>query len=182
MAGIALAIFIGVAVTAASSWAEEGKGAKGKELFLQYKCNSCHTVKAQAIEKKGAEEAQAETKEAADTKHKPPDLSGAGVDRDAAWLSKWLLKQQAVEGRYHKKKFRGTDAELKTVTGWLETLKTDEAGKPKKASAKAEKAEPAVKTEAAQKAEPAKPAEPAQPAGPAEKADPAPAEKSEGAK
>lgn len=130
------------ALIASAAWAAD---AKGKEVFTQYKCMACHSVKAQGIEKKSAaaaEEGAAPAAEGAAAKKKPPDLSGVGAERNAAWVTKWLMREEKLDGAAHKKKWRGTDAELKSVSDWLVTLKTDEKGNPIKAKA-------ATKTEGA---------------------------------
>ena len=141
-------IFAGLALCAAAIWAQDGKVAKGQTIFLKYRCKSCHSIKALGIEKK-TEEGDQEAAEVAESKDKPPDLSGIGVEHNADWFGKWLLKKQMKDGKTHKKKFRGTETELKTLTEWIATLKMDETGKPKKAQV--EKAAAAA-TPAAEKA------------------------------
>jgi cbb3-type cytochrome oxidase cytochrome c subunit len=92
---------------------------EGKKIFLQYKCYSCHSIKNEGIEHKkvaGEEEVTGSKK--------PPDLSDVGKKQDAAWISKFLLKQETLDGEHHKKKFRGKDSELKALSSWLESLKT----------------------------------------------------------
>jgi len=147
VAAVAFGALIGSAAYAAD--------AKGKEVFTTYKCQSCHSVKAQGIEKKSASTeagAAPAAETSSSTKKKAPDLSGVGAERNAAWMTKWLLKTEKIDGALHKKKWNGTDDELKAVTDWLVTLKTDEKGGPVKAkAAAAEKAKPA---EATEKAEP----------------------------
>ena len=64
---------------------------------------------------------------------------GKDKDHDAAWFSKWLMKEEKVEGRKHKKKFKGSPEELKTMSEWLTTLKFD-APKKKDGGGKKEKA------------------------------------------
>ena len=102
-------------------------GAKdGKALFLENKCNTCHTVKAAGIEKRKAAAAEpAEAKEKSDKK--PPDLSSVGLERKADWMGKFLMKLESIKGEKHSRKFRGTDAELKTVTEWLAVQKAPKA-------------------------------------------------------
>jgi hypothetical protein len=39
------------------------------------------------------------------------------------------MKTEAIKGDKHSRKFRGTEAELKTVTAWLETQKAPKAPK-----------------------------------------------------
>ena len=137
----------GFSLSAAVAWAEGGKVGKGQAIFLKYRCKSCHSIKAVGIEKK-AEEGDEEAAEVAKSKDKPPDLSGIGFDHNADWFAKWLLKKEMKDGKTHKKKFRGTETELKTLTEWIATLKMDESGKPKKATEKV----PDAATPAAEKA------------------------------
>ena len=99
----------------------------GKAVFLESKCNTCHTVKAADIEKRKAAgaEATADAKEKSD--RKAPDLSSVGLERKAEWMGKYLLKTEAIKGEKHTRKFRGSDAELKLLTAWLETQKAPKA-------------------------------------------------------
>jgi len=115
------ALFLCV-LTGPADAADAAKAPNGKPVFTKYKCNSCHTIEAQAITKK----ADPTDKDEA-TGRKPPDLSGVGVKRKAAWIEAYLLKKEMIETRKHMKKFRGTDPELKTVAGWLESMKDEKA-------------------------------------------------------
>jgi hypothetical protein len=98
--------------------------ADGKGLFLQYKCNSCHTIEAQQVVKKEDKSEESDSK----SKKKPPDLSGVGKKHTGEWITKYLNKLESIEKEKHPKKFRGTEAELKTLSTWLSTLKTDKKG------------------------------------------------------
>jgi len=82
----------------------------GKTLFVENKCNMCHSIDSQGIEKKLKS-------------GKGKDLSTVGTDRDPAWLQKWLKKEIDLDGKKHEKSFKGTDAELDTLIKWLGTLK-----------------------------------------------------------
>ena len=95
----------------------------GKALFTgtANKCNTCHSLTAAGIEKKKAEPSAEESKEKSDKK--APDLSSVGLERKADWIGKFLMKTEAIKGEKHSRKFRGTDAELKTLATWLETQK-----------------------------------------------------------
>ena len=75
---------------------------------------------------KSAQKSVAEDAEAKEEKSdkKAPDLSGGGLERKAAWMSKYLMKTEAIKGEKHGRKFRGTEAELATLSAWLETQKT----------------------------------------------------------
>jgi len=119
-----------LAIGAYGVWAAEAKP-KGEEIFVKSRCPSCHTVKAVGIEKKAAA-AEEESATPADTTTKPPDLSGVGTKHSQEWMTKWLLREEKMHDKLHRKKFRGTETDLKALTAWLSTLKTDEAGKPLK--------------------------------------------------
>lgn len=121
-------ILISVAVAAATAFAEQtaAPAKDGKAIYLENKCNTCHSLQALKIEKKqGAEEAKS------DEKVKPPDLSSVGLERKADWMAKFLLKKETIDGKKHSKLFKGSEADLKVLTAWLETQKA-----PKKKGAK----------------------------------------------
>ena len=85
----------------------------GKEVFVAQKCNLCHSIESQAIERKSKSE-----------KTKGPDLSDIGKDHDAAWITKWLKKEVADEnGKKHEKDFKGTPEEMQKVAEFLASLK-----------------------------------------------------------
>ena len=122
---IAIVAFILAAATATRSVA--GGPKDGKAIFVENKCQSCHSIKSQGLEKK-----QAPTDEAAPAEgaRKPPDLSDAGNAHDAAWMAKFLMKLESTKkGDKHKRKFKSSEADLKTLTVWLETLKQEKKEK-----------------------------------------------------
>jgi mono/diheme cytochrome c family protein len=84
--------------------------ADGKAVFLDAKCNMCHSIDSQAIEKKLKS-------------GKGKDLSNVGAERDPAWLQKWIKKEVDLDGKKHEKAWKGTDAELDTLVKWLAGLK-----------------------------------------------------------
>ena len=116
----------GVALLAIYAAVPRSTAADGKEIFLANKCNSCHAIKSLSIAKKAD---PADKEEASESKRKPPDLSGAGKKHDAAWITKYLLKQVDNDGEKHRKRFKGTDEDLKVLASWLETLKADKKAK-----------------------------------------------------
>ena len=143
--GIAVAVLGLVLLWAGVQTAEEAKDLPGKAVFLQYKCNSCHSVEAQKIAVKKSEDAEADA-EAEEDKTEPPDLSGVGLEQNAVWMSKYLTKKEKLHDKTHRKKFRGTAPELKDLTTWLSTLKTEPKGKKGTAKAADKRAsEPATK-------------------------------------
>ena len=117
----AAALACAVLVASAAAQDKPATAAKdGKTLFLDNKCNTCHTIQAQSIAKKKAEATDAKEEK---SEKKPPDLSSVGLERTAAWMSKYLMKTEAIKGEKHGRKFRGTEPELATLTTWLETQK-----------------------------------------------------------
>jgi cytochrome c2 len=130
---IVAVVALGLCATVPSARAAEAS--KGAKLFVKNRCTTCHSVKAVGIEKKAAETGDAAS-DAAKAKRKPPDLSGIGLEHDAAWFSRWLQKKETIEGKTHMKKFLGPAGDLKTVTEWLASLKMNEDGTPKTAAEK----------------------------------------------
>jgi len=87
----------------------------GKNIFLDNKCNKCHSIESQGIK---------HTSEPPDgAKYPPPDLSDVGNRHNAEWMQKWLHKEVEQHDKKHMKKFTGPDDELKTLTTWLASLK-----------------------------------------------------------
>lgn len=99
----------------------QGGKPDGKTIFTDNKCQSCHTITALGVERKKSADDEKTEKD-------PPDLSGVGIERNSAWMTKYLLKKESIKDEKHLKKFKGSEADLAVLTQWLETLKT----KPKK--------------------------------------------------
>jgi mono/diheme cytochrome c family protein len=87
--------------------------ADGKALFLQNKCNMCHTIDALQIAKLSGKK----------TEGGPPDLSTVGSRHNAEWITKFLKKETEQNGKKHMKTFTGKPEDLQTIASWLETLK-----------------------------------------------------------
>ena len=113
----ALALVAGAAMAADSPAPRDGKA-----IFLENKCNTCHTVQAAGVEKRKAEADEAKAEKKSDKK--PPDLSGVGLERKPEWIAAYLMKTEAIKGEKHERRFRGPEADLKTVSAWLATQKT----------------------------------------------------------
>lgn len=146
-----LAAFVALAF-AASAGAQEAKP-DGKTLFLDKKCNTCHTVKALGIEKRSAmagEKTGTGTATPAAAKTKTTDLSSVGLDLKADWMTKFLKREEMTKAKKKHLLFKGTDEELTTVVTWLEEQKAPKA----EAAPKAEKAPKAAKAKAAPKTAP----------------------------
>jgi cytochrome c551/c552 len=90
-----------------------GAAADGKALFLENKCNMCHSIDSQKI---------AKTSE----KMKGPDLSnaGGGLVESADWAKKFLEREVQMNGKNHTREWKGTDEDLNAIVEWLMSLKT----------------------------------------------------------
>lgn len=120
--GFAFAALV-LALVAGAAVAQDKPAARdGKAIFVENKCNTCHTVQVAGVEKKKAATADAADEKKSD--RKPPDLSGTGLERKPEWIAAYLMKTEAIKGEKHSRKFRGNAADLKVVSAWLSTLKT----------------------------------------------------------
>lgn len=84
----------------------------GKDIFVNSKCNACHSIKSQGIDSKMAD--------------KYPELSDFGnKNMEADLVKKYLNKESDLNGKKHAIKFKGSDEELTTLVEWLLTLKKE---------------------------------------------------------
>ena len=121
LAGAILTSCLLSGATAQETKAKEDKKLDGKSIFLDKKCSGCHSVEVCGITKKGGNT----------SKTGPPDLSTAGTKHDAAFIVKFLQKNETLNGKKHMIKFSGNEGELAAVAKWLETLKADSTKKLK---------------------------------------------------
>ena len=85
----------------------------GQQLFMAQKCNMCHSVDSLKIARTTKSEKMA-----------GPDLSNVGGEHLAPWIASYLKKEQANSaGKNHTKGWTGSEADLKTLSEWLATLK-----------------------------------------------------------
>jgi hypothetical protein len=113
----------GTALVPSESAAEDGK-----DLFIKHKCNECHSIKTAAIEVKPSDDAGEEDPfggEEEGEEDEAPDLSSVGKEQDAAWIADYLKKKVKLDGKKHRKRFKGSDAELKTISTFLAGMKAD---------------------------------------------------------
>ena len=82
----------------------------GKEIFLDSKCNKCHSINSIELTSK---------------KDDAIDLSDAGSLGDVQFLKSYLLKEVQIDDKNHKTKFKGSEEELNTLAEWLVSLKTE---------------------------------------------------------
>jgi hypothetical protein len=97
----------------AGTIAEAEESADGLATFTAQKCNMCHSVPQMEI--------VATVKSA---KMKGPDLPGE--PREADWIKGFMKREVQLDGKDHKKEFKGTDEELQAITSWLIALKSGE--------------------------------------------------------
>ncbi len=121
----ATAVFMAVGMLV-GSLALAGTTKTGKEIFLKNKCKMCHSLRAAGLEKKSKPKASAGPNAA----KKAPDLSDVGSNRDAEWLHSWLKKKIALDGKKHKKKFKGNAQDLDVLINWLLSHKGDSPSSP----------------------------------------------------
>ncbi len=87
----------------------------GKTLFTDtHKCSTCHAVPAAEIEAKTKNE-----------KMKGGDLGGK-VEGEFAEIAAYVRKETELDGKTHKKPFKGTDEELQAIIDWLASLEAQE--------------------------------------------------------
>ena len=79
--------------------------ADGKAVFLDKKCNKCHSVSSASIEKT--------------SKLKGPDLTTEAIKGDAKLLKGYLKKQDMINAKKHGTAFTGTDEDLDAVIAWV---------------------------------------------------------------
>src|SRR5687767_3942562 len=85
----------------------------GKTAFLANKCNTCHTVSSDGIEKTMK----------TTPKKVPPDLSTVGDTRTADWIVKYVKKTETINNVKHAKAWTGKEEDLTAIAKWLEAHK-----------------------------------------------------------
>lgn len=107
-----VAVVLAPGLLLATSPARAAADHPGKAVFVAQKCSMCHSVDSLGI----AATTKSETM-------RGPDLSNTGNKRSAEWLSKWLRREEKIDGKTHKKEFKGTDPQLADLVAFLGTLK-----------------------------------------------------------
>ena len=101
---------LGLLLYAPSAAVAAGEHA-GQTVFMAQKCTMCHSIETLSI--------AATTKS---DKMKGPDLSNASA-RSAEWTTKWIQRQEQIDGKTHKKEWKGSAQELTDLVAFLGTLK-----------------------------------------------------------
>ncbi len=114
-------------LTAAPAAAEEGR-----DKFLQQRCNLCHGIATDGVEKLGSSPAVADDPFGEeDASNGPPDLSLVGDRHQSEWIVAFLRKEVDLDGRKHPMGFTGTEAELDSIVAYLSELgKTPDESSP----------------------------------------------------
>lgn len=124
--GCLVTVLAVLGVLAAAPQAGARKAKDGKAIFLENKCQSCHAIESQGLARKKLE---GDEEKGAEGSKKPPDLSNVGSAHDAAWMARFLMKLESKDREKHRRKFKGGEADLKTLTAWLATLKPEKRDK-----------------------------------------------------
>src|SRR3989344_4784882 len=92
----------------------------GKDVFLKYKCNNCHTVSTADIEAK--------------TKTKAPDLADVTIRHKTKWIRKFIRQNEthtpcpsvesSLDGKKHPVNFKGTKEEEDALIELLDKQRT----------------------------------------------------------
>lgn len=101
------ALFVGFS---GITWSEDAPKIDAAKMFVDKKCNSCHSIDALKITKTNANS-------------KAGDLSLVGKVRTSDFLTKYLKKEADIDGKKHGVAFKGTDDEFKAMVDWLANLK-----------------------------------------------------------
>jgi len=108
---LAFVPLLAVAVSVGAFSTSQSDSLDGKKVFLDNKCNMCHSVSGADIESKVKSGPM-----------KGPDLSGVVKSNKDEFLTQFLRKEAELNGKKHQKAFVGTDEELGALLAWLHTL------------------------------------------------------------
>lgn len=101
---LVLAVFCITLIWVLKAQDEQNKANLGKELFVNSKCNTCHSVGVWNIEQKNKS-----------PNNKAPDLSKSKSDLDKELLRKYLLKEESLNDKKHPVAFKGSEEDLQTL-------------------------------------------------------------------
>jgi mono/diheme cytochrome c family protein len=109
LSSLSVVTFIIVVALAPYASSQEAEPA-GKKIFLDQKCNVCHSIDSMSITKKTATS-------------KAPDLSDLGSTQSAEWIAKFITKEEKLNNKAHPKPWTGKKEDLTTLSTWLASLK-----------------------------------------------------------
>lgn len=105
-------IFLGTALLAALfslAPAQDKEADGGRKIFIEKKCNACHSVEVVGLKKK--------------PNQKPPDLSSIGSELNSSFIAAYLRQKETLHDKKHLAAFKGNDEDLQTLAQWLDSLK-----------------------------------------------------------
>lgn len=105
-------------LTLCFSTAAQANKDEAVRVYKEYACDGCHSITAHSIPV-----VERDVGEKNVDGRVPPDLSKVGEKRDAEWISRWLQKKEELNGKPHKRMFKGSKEERDALTTWLATLK-----------------------------------------------------------
>lgn len=120
---------------------------QGRKIFVESRCYTCHTIKAEATQIEKEKEAFAKAKgvelkdednNEGDDEKKGGDLSDVGKNRDSEWLTEFVQKPKdyfkddsrckKIAKKKHRKRFKGAEEDLNTLVSYLSSLKYKKQG------------------------------------------------------
>ncbi len=126
---------------------------KGRKIFIEKRCYTCHTVKAEedlieaekkafakarGLDLEASEKSNDEDEDGKDDK-KGGDLSHVGKERETAWIRDFIQKPKnefkdspdckRKAKKKDRKRFKGTEKELETLVNYISGLKYPEQEK-----------------------------------------------------
>jgi len=130
------------------SFAEDTKiNDQGRKIFIESRCYTCHTIKAEAAQIEKEKEAFAKAKgvelkdkddEEGNDEKKGGDLSDVGKNRDSEWLTEFVQKPKdyfkteadckKIAKKKYRKRFKGSEEELNALVTYLTSLKYEKQG------------------------------------------------------
>ena len=110
-AGIRLLVVLAFVAVIAGSTTVMAEDA-GQTAFVAQKCSMCHSVPQAGL-----------TATVKSEKMKGPDLPAAA--RDADWLAGFLKREVQLDGKDHKKEYKGSPEELTAIATWMVGLKAE---------------------------------------------------------
>jgi mono/diheme cytochrome c family protein len=106
-------VLVGGALAAVFLTAAAKADDAGQKAFDANKCSNCHSIEKLKMARKIQSEKTA-----------GPDLSTIGDKHDAAWITKWCMREVEKDGKQHKSEYKGTKEDLQAIANWLATLKS----------------------------------------------------------
>lgn len=133
---------------ASGAFAQDTKSAeKGRKIFIEKRCYTCHTIQAEAdliekekeafarsrgLELKDEDNDDGENGDEKDSK-KGGDLSDVGKEREVKWIKDFIQNPRdyfkdspecrRLGKKKHRKRFKGSGEELEALVGYISALK-----------------------------------------------------------